>query len=198
MSPMSPTGKRHAPSTKFTRDELAALALAGVRERVRTIERELHRMQREFPSVFITDAPLVLLAAEPRDDGSTWPLVAPGPKPGQRTWTDAQRKVHARRMRKVAKAQWARRRASGEAAPKKKAGKKKAGKVPVWQRMREALLAAPDHRATIQELMEAAKATSSNVAGSATMHADTFKRVEPGVYTLTAAGMKAAENGATA
>lgn len=183
-----------APSTKFTRDELQGFAVAGVRDRVRAIERELHRYQREFPQLFITDAPYVLLAAERREDGQTWPPVPQDRKPGQRKWTAADRKAHGAKMSKAVKAAWARR--------KKAAAKTTKGGVAVWQKMQAALAAAPEQRATSKELQAACgltgKSASVAIANSFGAHGDLFKRVAPGVYTLTAAGKKGTENGATA
>jgi len=171
---------------KFTRDELQQFAIAGVRDRVRDIEKELHRMQREFPSIFITDAPLVLLAPEKRTDGKSWPLVkADHTARNQKiaaTWTPARRRKAAKMMKKT--------RAKMERAKKNDGSK-------VWQQMQAALLAAPDQRATSKELQQAIGTNSVGIANSAKQHDDLFKRVEQGVYTLTAKG-KSSENGATA
>jgi len=174
---------------KFTRDELQQFAIAGVRDRVRDIEKELHRMQREFPAVFITDAPLVLLAPEKRTDGKSWPLVpskhAERNQKIAKSWTPSRRKRAAVLMKKT--------RAKME---RTKRAKKSTSKV--WEQMHAALLAAPDHRATSKELQQAIGTNSVAICNSAAQHDDLFKRESPGVYVLTAAGKKTSENGAHA
>ena len=176
---------KNAPSTKFTREELLQFAQAGVRETVRGIERTIARLQREFPEVMIGGT-IALLKPEPRTDGQAWPHldVEPTRPPvkkgdGRRAaWTPARRKKQAALMRKNER------------------GKKRG--ITGWQKMQAVLQAAPNHRATATEIREATGLTHAAMANSFTAHEDLFKRAEPGVYTLTAAGKKAAEtNGAT-
>lgn len=187
---MAPT----SPSAKLTRDELHGLALSGVRERVRAIERELARLQREFPALFITDMSLVLLAPEQRTDGKTWPLDdAAAAKRAQvrarisASWTPARRQQQAERMREQ--------RAKTAKTSKKKKKPQQPPPSRVWEKMRAFLVTSPDHRATSKELQQAIGTNSVAIANSAQQHNDIFKRVATGVYTLTAAG-KASENGA--
>ena len=174
---------------KFTRDELQQFAIAGVRDRVRAIEKELHRMQREFPAVFITDAPLVLLAPEKRTDGKSWPLAPAETAKREKmkaAWTPARRKRAAALLKKR------RPKMQRRSTQKHDDGSK------VWERMHAALLAAPDHRATSKELQQAIGTNSVAICNSAAQHDDLFKRESPGVYVLTAAGKKTSENGAHA
>jgi len=186
-----------APSTKFTREELLAFAQAGVRERVREMEREIVRLQQQFPEVMITST-IALLKPERRTDGQSWPAL---PKPSttntnrvdavKAAWTPARRKRQAALMKKRSAKMHAARRAAVKRA-------KKSGDGYVWQKMQAALLAAPDHRATSKELQQATGSNSVAIANSFNEHDDIFRRVGQGVYSLTAAGKKAAENGATA
>lgn len=163
----------------YSKTELAAFAEAGIRNRVREIERELHRIQRSFPKLLLSAEPVVLLAPEPRTDGQTWPpLVTETPKPKRSLSAKA---LTAMRTNAI-KARLARRKQQRSKQPAK----------PVWQQMQAFLLTAPDHRATAKTLVAAMGTRFAAIANSATAHPETFKRVEPGVYTLTAA----AKNGA--
>jgi hypothetical protein len=95
------------PSTPFTRTELRALAVAGMRDEVSRIEQRLARIHREFPEIFIGKTVPVLLKVEPRANGSAWPLDAspmskvdaPSMTKLQAAWTPARRKAQSERMR---------------------------------------------------------------------------------------------------
>lgn len=186
------------PSTQFTRAELRTFALAGVREKVRAMEREIARLQREFPDVFISADAVVLLTAEARTDGKDWLLQAPTTrKPSTRKWSAAVRKQYADRMRKLQPKLRRARRAKQAATTRTTAPRRrKSTTIPMWRQLQAALQAAPDQQATSPQLMSATGATSSAVATNVTTHPDIFKRLSPGVFTLTAAGKKDA-NGAT-
>jgi hypothetical protein len=194
-----------APSLGFTKGELQAFAQAGIRDRVREIERELERIRRSFPGLLRLGAgPIVLLAAEARTDGQTWAPLPEPPKAKQaaaikKSWTPARRQQQARRIKKrLPQMQAARHRKQLE-----RQGKKPNGRVPtpVWQEMRAALLAAPEQRLTTAEIRQALgrtdKAVTVAIANSAQQHPEVFKRVETGVYALTAAGKKVEPTTAT-
>ena len=173
----NPTGYR-PPSAGYSKVELAAFAVLGIRDRVLAIERELTRIQRSFPDMLISNEPIVLLAPERRTDGKTWPLVAPDEKRSQaakRAWTPARRKkqaAHARRINTT----------------------KARSNKPIWQQVVDVLLKAPQHQATSKELLQATSAQSfASIASCMDIHSDVIKRVKPGVYTLTAAGKNGAQ-----
>jgi len=182
------------PSYRFTRDELRAFAVAGMRQTIRKIELQLARIFNEFPEVFISKTAPVLLKAEPREDGKDWggaragagrPTATPRASAAlKKAWTPKRRREQSARMRKLQK--------RGHMQTKAARG------GTAWQKMRAALQAAPRQRATAAEIREATGLTHAALANSVTSHADLFTRVEPGVYQLTAAGKKASENGATA
>lgn len=175
-------------SLGFTKTELQAFATAGIRDRVRDIERELHRIQATFPGVLRQEEPIVLLAAEERPNGKPWPPLTAKSEKTRASWTPARRKQQAARLRKNQARLQAGKRA------KRTPTAKRTGPVLAWQRMQAALRHAPNQQATAKELREATKLTSVNICNAWSTHRDVFKRVKPGVYALTAAG----QNGAAA
>jgi hypothetical protein len=155
-----------------------------MRAELQQIERKLLRIQREFPELFVSTAPVVLLKAEARTDGRAWPLAAPAavknPKQSaamKASWTPKRRKEASARMKKQ--------RASLMVGRAKKNATR--GDT-AWSKMHAALLAAPDNQATVQEICAAAGISGVAVANALDYHEDIFKRVSPGVYRLKAAG----------
>ena len=185
------------PSKPFTRAELVAYALGGgVRERLRTLEQEIARLQKQFPEVML-DGPIVLLKPEVRTDGKTWPLQPPPTKNSRNaaSWTPARRKQQAQRMKaQQAKIQRARGTKTATRATAPTARVKTAKASSSWQKMRSALLLAPDYQGTSKEIQAAAGITNVNIAQAFRDYPDVFKKIDKGVYALTTAG----KNGAAA
>jgi hypothetical protein len=71
------------------KDELRELATWGMRRKLEEMERTLAEYHREFPELFISEAPPVLLKAEPRADGGNGWAAPAAPRKAPGAMTDA-------------------------------------------------------------------------------------------------------------
>jgi hypothetical protein len=87
----------------ITRAELRELATVGMRERVRRLEQHLAAIWKDFPDLFLGDAPPQLLRPERREAGDNghMPAVRITPPRKMSQWTPARRAAQSRRMKAI-------------------------------------------------------------------------------------------------
>jgi hypothetical protein len=171
----------------LTKSQLHSLAANGVRPELLKIERYLADIKKEFPDLFIENAPLQFVKLETKSNGATangkgWPTlrITPPLSKQQTLWTPERRAAQGERMRKrQAKMQRAKKRA--------RQSKATAGpQMPVWFRAYEFLRTQIDSTAPLDTLQKALKVKeSSSILTGFVYHKDLFRRVSPGVYQVT-------------
>lgn len=185
----------------MNKEELRELAALGAKRKLESVERQLASLYAEFPDIFISDGPPMLVKAEAREDGNRWngkmqsTLEYQRRSEGaKRSWTPARRAKSAKRMKKLLKERGGFLRATDKqlATLQKKVkkataqkGTKARGVRKDWKNKWYARL----EQVGTERLAESSKALGASpasliTAGKQWLKMGVLKKTKPGYYTV--------------